>query len=662
MTGIDQPMTPGRPLSVALTMPSSSSAAGSAGQPRPASSKSVSPGLPSSHLGTPASLALPSAKGESSQRGIRSHSRARSGSYFYTSPIWAGYDVTGGGFGSVSGSWVQPSISADSTTESQTFFYAGLDGDGSDTTEWIGTDAENDYGVVTYWAWFTMYPYPTLVTPIDSLDIAPGDTINASVTTDGWGDFTLTIADATTGQSFTTDQYDADAECYSAMVGVEPPVSSTTGDQYLLSDFGTASFFDCDFNGAPISAFDSNQIDMAAWDGTIVASTSPLGSDGGSFSVTAYPSGMPAPTLTSFTPASGPVGSSVTLHGTGFTDATEVSFDGQSTSFQWVSDTQIEATVPPYASSGPITITSPSGTATCSSNFVVTAFKLKRDGWRFANGNDLKTSDDLAVWKKMFGSGKTSLSVYARMLKADKAKGEPGIFAGGVCYGMAASAGSYFMNLRSLSAAGIRGVTYPWDWGKWGLAIPHLTYSYFNGTRSKGTAPRLRTEIELFYLTQFAANVDKATEPNELSRSKPKLGRGWSGSYKQALAQWVGDLAATIQTTGPQILSLGDTKDGYHAVVAYAVTSDAPGTYAIHIYDSNFPGNASRSIPVNTATGVWSYSSRFWEGGLRTFEFWQPRFSSKRSGDIISFVAPSLPTRDVAQTTNGPLRLAACLK
>jgi hypothetical protein len=38
--------------------------------------------------------------------------------------------------------------------------------------------------------------------------------------------------------------------------------------------------------------------------------------------------GVPAPTLTGFAPTSGPVGSSVTLSGTGFSGATAVDFNG----------------------------------------------------------------------------------------------------------------------------------------------------------------------------------------------------------------------------------------------------------------------------------------------------------------------------------------------
>ncbi len=75
------------------------------------------------------------------------------------------------------------------------------------------------------------------------------------------------------------------------------------------------------------------------------------------------------PTITSFTPTSGIAGSKVTITGTNFTGATYVRFNGASTSFTVVSATKITATVPSLGSSGSISVTTPSGTATSSATF-----------------------------------------------------------------------------------------------------------------------------------------------------------------------------------------------------------------------------------------------------------------------------------------------------
>jgi outer membrane protein assembly factor BamB len=65
--------------------------------------------------------------------------------------------------------------------------------------------------------------------------------------------------------------------------------------------------------------------------------------------------------LTGFAPASGPVGTKVTLSGTGFTSSDVVAFNGTNASTQHVNKagTQLVTQVPPLSTSGPITVTDP---------------------------------------------------------------------------------------------------------------------------------------------------------------------------------------------------------------------------------------------------------------------------------------------------------------
>jgi len=79
------------------------------------------------------------------------------------------------------------------------------------------------------------------------------------------------------------------------------------------------------------------------------------------------------PTVTSFSPTSGAVGTQVDVQGTNFTGATSVTFNGTSdTSFQVNSSTDITAHVPSGATTGPIAVTTPDGTGASSTNFTVT--------------------------------------------------------------------------------------------------------------------------------------------------------------------------------------------------------------------------------------------------------------------------------------------------
>ena len=84
-------------------------------------------------------------------------------------------------------------------------------------------------------------------------------------------------------------------------------------------------------------------------------------------------SGGSAPTVTSFSPTSGAVGTSVTINGTNFTGVTAVKFNTTSaTTYTVNSATKITATVPTGASTGPISVSNGNGTGTSSSSFSVT--------------------------------------------------------------------------------------------------------------------------------------------------------------------------------------------------------------------------------------------------------------------------------------------------
>src|SRR5438445_6499198 len=82
--------------------------------------------------------------------------------------------------------------------------------------------------------------------------------------------------------------------------------------------------------------------------------------------------GTGAPTITSFTPTSGTVGTNVAISGTNFTGATAVTFNGVSASFIVNSATAIQATVPAGATTRPLSGTTPGGTAASANSFTVT--------------------------------------------------------------------------------------------------------------------------------------------------------------------------------------------------------------------------------------------------------------------------------------------------
>ena len=82
--------------------------------------------------------------------------------------------------------------------------------------------------------------------------------------------------------------------------------------------------------------------------------------------------GSGEPAIASFAPASGAVGTVVTISGSNFAGVTAVRFNGfEATTYTVDSLTQITATVPTTASTGAVTVSTPRGTATSSRNFTI---------------------------------------------------------------------------------------------------------------------------------------------------------------------------------------------------------------------------------------------------------------------------------------------------
>ena len=81
----------------------------------------------------------------------------------------------------------------------------------------------------------------------------------------------------------------------------------------------------------------------------------------------------PVPTLSSISPTSGEVGSTVTLSGAHLAGTTAVTLAGQAAVFRTVSDAEVVATVPTGARSGSFAVTTPAGTASSTTYTVVVA-------------------------------------------------------------------------------------------------------------------------------------------------------------------------------------------------------------------------------------------------------------------------------------------------
>jgi len=161
------------------------------------------------------------------------------------------------------------------------------------------------------------------------------------------------------------------------------PTSGPVGTSVTLTGTGFLDATGVRFHGtaswAACAVVSDTQITATvlagATTGTItVAAPGGTGESATSFTVTPTPTPTPIPTpaVTSFTPTSGLVGTAVTLTGTGFTGATKVAFHGTSAAtFSVNSATKMTATVPSGATTGPIAVTTPGGSAASAASFTV---------------------------------------------------------------------------------------------------------------------------------------------------------------------------------------------------------------------------------------------------------------------------------------------------
>ena len=170
-----------------------------------------------------------------------------------SSSNWAGWDNTGSTYTSVSASWVQPAVTCAKRQTTYSSFWVGLDGDGSNSVEQTGSEADCNHGTAVYSSWYEFYPaYPVNY----SNTVRPGDHFSASVTYSG-GKYTLVLSDSTQGWSHTTTGTAPSGLNASAEVIAEAP-SSNRG-VLPLANFGTMSFTNATVNGAALGTVPTPQ-------------------------------------------------------------------------------------------------------------------------------------------------------------------------------------------------------------------------------------------------------------------------------------------------------------------------------------------------------------------------------------------------------------------
>jgi hypothetical protein len=154
------------------------------------------------------------------------------------------------------------------------------------------------------------------------------------------------------------------------------PTSGPVGTLVQLSGLNFTSGGTVTFNGlgATILSWTSTQIQAYVPTGATTGPVQVHNSNGNSGVVTFTVTVLPAPTITSLTPNTGPTGTSVVIAGTNFGTAqntSTVKFNGVPASVTSWSPTSLTVTVPPTAMTGPVIVTV-NGVASNSNTFTVT--------------------------------------------------------------------------------------------------------------------------------------------------------------------------------------------------------------------------------------------------------------------------------------------------
>ncbi len=175
-------------------------------------------------------------------------------------------------------------------------------------------------------------------------------------------------------------------------LGTLPPPPTLTSFAPLSGFVGTSvTLTGTNFGALPsdnaASFFNNRTATTTASTPTSITTTVPAGAATGKISVTVHCVTVQSvddfivltaatPTISGFTPTSGPVGTSVTITGTNFSAtaaSNSVKFNGTTATVTSSTATSISTKVPPGATTGKITVTVAGNTATSAVNFTVTA-------------------------------------------------------------------------------------------------------------------------------------------------------------------------------------------------------------------------------------------------------------------------------------------------
>jgi hypothetical protein len=191
---------------------------------------------------------------------------------------WSGYALTGGSYTSITGTWTVPAVTP-SVEPTYSASWAGIDGFNNNSLIQAGTEQDYYGGTARYYAWWGIGRVAETV--ISSITVSPGDTMSASISKGTGNVWTITLADVTTGRSFTTSQTYSGPGASAEWIE-ERPVAG--GRIATLANYGKTIFDHATVNGAA-PGFTRSDGGVMVQGGTKVSTPSLPDDDGDGFTV-----------------------------------------------------------------------------------------------------------------------------------------------------------------------------------------------------------------------------------------------------------------------------------------------------------------------------------------------------------------------------------------
>jgi len=205
----------------------------------------------------------------------------------YTSQNWSGYMMNSGKYTAVTGSWTVPKVSGTNGETTADATWIGIGGVTTKDLLQVGTqNTISPSGAVTSSAFYELLPHGSRT--IASVPISAGDVITASVTEITVGQWKITIANKTTGQSYTA------AVTYSSQLSsaewIEEEPSTAAGHLVPLNSFSPVIFSNAtaQSNNVPVNLLGGNAvpITLVTSGNAVVAAPSALANGDEGFTVT----------------------------------------------------------------------------------------------------------------------------------------------------------------------------------------------------------------------------------------------------------------------------------------------------------------------------------------------------------------------------------------